>query len=196
MKKFLDYSARLISQLFQPPLIIGVFLLFLVFYFAPDANKGIIWASIAVGLVGLAPTIYTIIAYKLHWVKDLWLNDKADRIGPFLIAGLGMIITLLIFFKLGVPIEVQVFLMALILVLLFLLFITIFWKISVHAATIMMVVTTINILADCKFWYLFALVPLVMWARVYRKRHSVAQVCAGAILSGVIVYATFKIFGF
>lgn len=196
MKKFLEYSARLISQLFQPPLIIGVFLLFLVFYFAPDANKGIIWASIAVGLVGLVPTVYTIIAYKLHWVKDLWLNDKADRIGPFLIAGLGMIITLLIFFKLGVPTEVLVFLMALILVLLFLLFITIFWKISVHAATIMMVVTTINILADCKFWYLFLLVPLVMWARVYRKRHSVVQVFAGAVLSGVIVYATFKIFGF
>lgn len=196
MKKILQYSSKLISQLFQPPLVLGIFLLFLVFYFAPTTREGLIWAAVAVTLVGIIPVIYTYIAFRFHFVKDLWLNDKDDRIGPFLVSGLGMIITLLTFFKLGVPTEVLVFFMSIILVLLFILLITIFWKISVHAATIMIVVTTIIILSNGKYWYLFILVPLVMWARVYRKRHTVAQVFAGALLSGVVVYTTFKLFGF
>lgn len=196
MKKFWDKLAKIISQITQPPLIIGVFLTFLVFYYAPDTTTGFIWFLIAGGLIGLVPTVFTFIAVKLGWISDVLLPERKDRIGPFLVAALGTAITLISFYKMDVPTEILVFLMALILVLMVVLLITTFWKISVHAATITVVTVSINVLTDCQYWYLLFLIPIVMWARVYRKRHTVAQVIAGAFINGVIVYAVFKLFGF
>lgn len=196
MKKFWDKLAKIVSQITQPPLIIGVFLTFLVFYYAPDTATGFLWFLIAGGLIGLVPTVFTFIAVKLGWISDVLLPERKDRIGPFLVAALGTAITLISFYKMDVPTEILVFLMALILVLMVVLLITTFWKISVHAATITVVTVSINVLTDCQYWYLLFLIPIVMWARVYRKRHTVAQVFAGAIVNGVIVYAVFKLFGF
>lgn len=196
MKKFWDKLAKIVSQITQPPLIIGVFLTFLVFYYAPDTTTGFIWFLIAGGLIGLVPTVFTFIAVKLGWISDVLLPERKDRIGPFLVAALGTAITLISFYKMDVPTEILVFLMALILVLMVVLLITTFWKISVHAATITVVTVSINVLTDCQYWYLLFLIPIVMWARVYRKRHTVAQVIAGAFINGVIVYAVFKLFGF
>jgi len=196
MNKFWDRIAKIISQITQPPLVIGVFLTFLVFYYAPDTATGFIWLLIAAGLIGFIPTVFTFVAFKLGWISDVLLPERKDRIGPFLVAALGAVITLICFYKMDVPTEILVFLMALILVLMVVLLITTFWKISVHATTITVVTVSINVLTDCQYWYLLFLIPVVMWARVYRKRHTGAQVFAGALINGVIVYAAFKLFGF
>lgn len=194
-KKTLDTVAKIISQLSQPPLVIGIFIIFLVFYYAPDTVTSIEWFAIAAGLIGVLPTAFTFLAVKMGWIKDVLLTRRQDRSGPLLVGALGTIITFIVFYKIGVPLEILVFLMALVLVLILVLIITLFWKISVHAATITVITVSSTILADGKYWYLLLLIPLVMWSRVERKRHTLAQVIAGALVNGLIVYITFDIFG-
>jgi len=196
MNNTLNKIARIISQLSQPPLIIGLFITYLVFHYAPDTATGFLWLLIAGGLIGAVPTIFTFIAVKQGWIQDVLLSRREDRTGPMLIAAFGAIVTLITFYKMGVPADILVFLMALILVLTVIIFITLFWKISVHAATITVVTITINMLTGGEFWYLLLLIPIVAWSRVYRKKHSIAQVIAGVLTGGVIVYSIFELFGF
>lgn len=195
IKPFINVVATVISQVTQPPLVVGFFLVFLMFYFAPDFITGLLWCIIAAGLIGATPTAFTFLAVKLGRIKDVLLTRRQDRSGPFLVAALGAIITFIIFYRLTVPVEVLVFLITLILVLIVILIINLYWKISVHAATITVVTVAANIFADYRYWYLLLLIPVVCWSRVYRKRHTVAQVIVGALLNGIIVYVTFNLFG-
>ncbi len=195
-KKIALWFARLISLVFQPIFVIGIFMAILVIYFAPDFRTGLIRLLITAFLIGLIPITYTIIAARFGWIKNAWLERRQDRIGPFLVAAFCMIINLMIFYKFGVDQEVLVFMMALILVLTLTLIITLFWKISVHTTVITIVAVAANVISDGALWYLFLLIPLVMWARVYKKNHTILQALVGCVLNGVIVYMTFKIFGY
>lgn len=195
-KKTLLQIARAVSLLFQPIIVIGVFLAILVTYYTPDLRTGLVRLLITTLLIGAIPIAFTIVAARLGWVKNAWLEKRQDRIGPFLVAAFCMIINLIVFYKFDVDREVLVFLMSLILVTTLTLIITMYWKISVHAAVVTIVAVAANVMADGKFWYLYLLIPLVMWARVYKKNHTVAQVITGSILNGAIVYMTFKIFGY
>lgn len=66
--------------------------------------------------------------------------------------------------------------------------ITWFWKISLHAGVNAVLITTLNVFTNWKYWWMYGLVIAVCWARVYQKHHTWAQVVAGAILGGLIVW--------
>lgn len=60
--------------------------------------------------------------------------------------------------------------------------ITLKWKISLHAGVNAVLFTVINIFYGWQYWWLYGLLGLVMWARVYQKHHTWAQVIAGAVV--------------
>jgi membrane-associated phospholipid phosphatase len=74
--------------------------------------------------------------------------------------------------------------------------ITLYWKISYHTAIITSVVTAVNILGGIIFWPLFLLIPIVSWARVTIKKHTLSQVTGGAIISFIVTSAIYYLFGF
>lgn len=73
--------------------------------------------------------------------------------------------------------------------------ITWFWKISVHLAASSFVIVLVNILYGWQWWPLFLVLPLVMWSRVVRKRHTVMQTIAGAGLTIVLTLGWYAYFG-
>ena len=74
--------------------------------------------------------------------------------------------------------------------------ITWFWKISVHLAASSFVMVLINLLYGWQWWPLFFLLPLVMWSRVVRKRHTVMQTVAGAGLTILLTLGWYAYFGY
>ena len=191
----LHNAARAISIVSSPMIIIGLSLFYIVFHFAPDVTSGLWWFALSVSLIGVAPAAYIWFALRAGHIKDLRLSRRQDRFGPFMVTCFGMVVTVLVFYKLGIPTQIIVFIMSGLLILLIASFITLFWKISIHALAITMIVMTINILSGFAFWYLFVLPPFVMWSRVETKRHTVAQVLAGMLLSTVVVYIVYSLFG-
>jgi membrane-associated phospholipid phosphatase len=156
---------------------------------------GSVWFAWAIGLVGVMPALFIFYAHKTNHISDIRLIKRQDRFGPFSVASIGMILTILIFFKLGVPTPLLLFLMSGLLILLIATIVTFFWKISIHALAISAIVMTVNVSTYFHYWYLFALLPIVMWSRIELKRHNMAQVAAGALVGLVVVYATYKIYG-
>jgi hypothetical protein len=61
------------------------------------------------------------------------------------------------------------------------------WKISVHIAVLVAGVTALALIGyPSAFWALLAL-PVVVWARIYRHKHTLAQVLAPVALGLVVV---------
>ncbi|MDQ2664124.1 MAG: phosphatase PAP2 family protein [Candidatus Eremiobacteraeota bacterium] len=61
-------------------------------------------------------------------------------------------------------------------------YITRYWKISTHALGITAPLVALGLLYGNQLLPFLVLIPMVCWARVYLRAHSVAQVLAGALL--------------
>ncbi|EKD76513.1 MAG: PAP2 family protein [uncultured bacterium] len=66
--------------------------------------------------------------------------------------------------------------------------ITFYWKISVHLAANSFMIAIIMVLFGWQWWPLLLILPVVAWARVVRKKHTVAQTLAGSILPLAITF--------
>jgi membrane-associated phospholipid phosphatase len=64
--------------------------------------------------------------------------------------------------------------------------VTLFWKISFHGATISAAATATLMVAGSSAWPMMLLVPLVGWARVRLKRHTLRQVIYGSLVGALI----------
>jgi membrane-associated phospholipid phosphatase len=74
--------------------------------------------------------------------------------------------------------------------------ITMYWKISTHALGITAPLVASLYLFGREPLPFFVLIPIVCWARVYLKAHTILQVIAGTALgalSTVIFFALFRI---
>jgi membrane-associated phospholipid phosphatase len=74
--------------------------------------------------------------------------------------------------------------------------ITLVWKISLHAGVNAVLFTAINIFYGWKYLWLYAILGLVMWARVYQRHHTWAQVVVGALIGGCVIILGIWIAGF
>lgn len=73
-------------------------------------------------------------------------------------------------------------------------YITRFWKISTHAIGITAPLVALTMLYGRQPLPFLVLIPMVCWARVYLKAHSIAQVVAGALLATVSTMLFFYLF--
>jgi len=69
------------------------------------------------------------------------------------------------------------------------------WKISLHTAFIAASVTVLVILYGWIAAVTVLLIPLMSWARIELKHHSLAQVATGTLLAALIVVVVFYLFG-
>ncbi len=68
------------------------------------------------------------------------------------------------------------------------------WKISTHALGITAPLVALVVLYGTQPLPFFVLIPIVCWARVYLKAHTVLQVTAGAALGAANVVIFYRIF--
>ena len=70
-----------------------------------------------------------------------------------------------------------------------------FWKISLHTAFTAASLTIIIIIYGVTALWTLIFLPLVAWARIELKQHSIAQVTGGALIAVIIVVGVFWGFG-
>jgi len=73
-------------------------------------------------------------------------------------------------------------------------YITRYWKISTHALGITAPLVALTLLYGRQTLPFLVLIPMVCWARVYLKAHTLAQVVAGALLGAVSTTLFFYLF--
>jgi len=147
-------------------------------------------STIILPVVGL---IYLRISHK---IKDLDLTQRSQRLKflQILIPLFGA--NFLLSWMLQAPIiNLTLNLLSLVFTIL-LMFITRYWKVSIHMIITTAIVTTAIILqGNHGAWYLTLLIPLMAIHRLFLKRHSPAQVVGGFLLGLSVTWIVFWAFG-
>ena len=187
--------ANLTSNILNPFLVSLVLILLLSFKSTSSALDAVKWSLISIA-VSILP-VFGVIIYLVRSQKleNAFINVRKQRTKIYLLAsvcaGVGCII---LPYLEAPPTLIATFVAGLSAVVVFMC-INFLWKISLHTALITASVAILIILYGSIAAITVVLIPLIAWARIELKHHSLAQVATGALLAALIVVVVFYLFG-
>ncbi len=187
--------ANLTSNILNPFLVSIVLILLLSFKSTSSALDAVKWLLISIA-VSVLP-VFGVIIYLVRSQKleNVFIDVRKQRTKIYLLAGVCAGVGCVILYYLGAPKElIATFVAGLSAVVTFMC-VNLLWKISLHTALIAASVAMLIILYGSIAAITVVLVPLIAWARIELKHHSLAQVAAGALLAALIVVVVFYLFG-
>jgi membrane-associated phospholipid phosphatase len=187
--------ARIVSTILAPVTISLPFVVLVAFYHTRDQLAAIVYAFIALFFLSIGPLIYVVIGVRTGKLSDLDISRRSERAGPFLFGIISTSIGLLVLSLVLGPKDLQTALILTTISAVILMVTTLWWKISIHASTMAGAATMLTVLYGMALLPLFLLLVLVSWSRVVLRRHTVAQVVAGSLLSIVLSLAILKLRG-
>ena len=186
--------AKILSTIFNP--FLTALALFIILSHATARDTLDFWRLLFVStfFTSIGPMLYVFWLYATERISDLDMSVRAERetvfstFIVFYLAGAGvlwlahaprvLVATMLGYFAATLVVG----------------YITRYWKISTHALGITAPLVALTLLYGRQTLPFLVLVPMVCWARVYLKAHTVGQVLAGAALGGVSTTLFFYIF--
>jgi membrane-associated phospholipid phosphatase len=185
---------RLISRIFHP-ILMNVVAFLIVGYFALETpSAGLWWAGVCMLLQVLPPTIFFTIRARQGAYVDEDVSVRQQRNELYLFGLVTVLIGLALLILLGAP---QAFLALLVCGLALGVLggvINLFWKISIHAASIASTATVALLFSRSLGVALWLCALAVAWARVRTRNHTPLQVLAGFTLAVLIVLMVFSVF--
>jgi hypothetical protein len=185
-----DRAARWISILFD-----SSFLSLPIFFaigWRESGASGLAWAALALLMVTGIPLIYMILGRRIGGVSDFELSRRAERPRFIAVSICSDLLALLLIIFLGGPHLLRVMVLAYLFLGIAMLIISSVWKISLHLAGFSGFATALTFVFGPAALIAYLGVPVLAWARWHRRKHTVAQLIAGALAGGSI---TFLVFG-
>ena len=190
-KRFARYVSIILA-----PATISLPLVFLVaFYQARDELAAFVYACITLFFLSIGPLIYTLIGVRLGKLSDMDVSRRSERAGPFLFSIVSVTIGWLVLVLTHGPKNLQTLLIITAVNGVIMMITTLRWKISIHASSMGGAATILTALYGAVMLPTFLLLALVSWSRVVLRRHTVAQVVAGALASIAISLVILKLRG-
>lgn len=187
--------AKIISYIFDGSYISIPAYFFINLFMLQTGQEIFLWTVLCVVFGSLIPFVFILILYKKKKINDLHVPKREERIRPTLVTLVSYILGFFVFYILKAPIYLRAIFFGSFLTVIILVLITYFWKISFHTSWITYFCITYYIVFG-KWAVLFAVcIPLVAWARVKIKRHSVAQVIAGSAVTVITAFFGYSFFG-
>ena len=182
--------AAFISAISSPFLIVGGFGLWCVGANTHTLNDFALYGALCVFLLGGLPFIYILINIKLGRITDIHVALREQRAMPFVVATIGALILTATYTALGAPRQLiaLAFTTAVSGVIFGLL--TQVSKLSVHSAAYTGAVIIVAFTVNTQLLWLLALLPVIIWARLVRKKHSPIQAVAATLLNALFVTVT------
>lgn len=179
--------ARVVSDLFSPPVLWGVFAFPIAFRFADSAAQALLWAWTYTILVCIIPVSYIGWMVYRGRITDMHMPLRRERIVPLLVSIVATTIAWWTLRFMGAPPVMPLLALVSLAQLVVIVIITLVWQISVHA----MITSSTTIATAALFGMGYALltVPIVMLvsaARLNLKRHTPAQIVVGAAVGALV----------
>lgn len=179
-------AARVLTEVFQPPVVVTVLLLI-----SPAIEPGfpgtIGFGMLAAFFVCVLPLAYVLVMVRLGRITDHHVSDRRQR-PALLLTALGSVVAgLLVLRLLDGPASVSVMIIALIGGIAVLAVVSAFWKMSGHASALAAAVVIAVLMFGPEWLPLLLLVPAVGWSRLVLRAHTLGQVIAGSLFGGVVI---------
>lgn len=187
-----ERTAHWISNIVSPPLMLIVSAVLVTTQVDEHAWR---WAFLFMSAAVLLPVLYLVWLLRRGSINDIHVPMREQRIRPYIVTLLVALPLLFFFVMWPAPQPFQVLATMYALQAMACLVITLRWKISLHSAAVSSAAvlgwTTVG-------WSGVALaltVPVVAWARVHLRRHTLMQTIGGALLGVVAVYTAMWLIG-
>ena len=185
--------ARVLSEVFQPPVTIAAQILL-----SPAASPG--WSGtwwyggVALLFTSVLPFAILIALVRAGKVTDHHVSRRSQRAPVLAMAIACVLVGLGILLWAGAPASVVDMVLALIAGIAVLAIVSIWWKVSGHAAAVSSAAVSMLVLFGPGWWPLLLIVPAVGWARVVLRAHTLTQVIAGTVFGPVVIVGLWQVF--
>lgn len=178
--------ARWVSVLFDSSVL--SLPIFIAFGWIQAQAAGVAWAILALAIVTGIPLAYLTLGKRFGWVSDFEMTQRAER-PRFIVVSLSSdALALLALSALGGPYLLRVMALTYLCLGATMFAISSFWKISLHMVGVGGFSTALVFVFGAPALIAFLSLPLVAWARWQRRKHTPAQLAAGA-LAGMLITA-------
>jgi len=188
--------AKAISYIFDGSVISVPIFLVICLMIVDNKVEAVVWAFICLLFGTVIPYLYISLLYRNKEIDDMHIPNREDRIKPMLVSFASYTMCLVILYVLEGPLFLKsIFAVSVVSTVIFTI-ITYFWKISLHISWITFVVITFNILFGKWMLLMVPLIPVIGWARVRIKKHTINQVIFGIGVSTVTSVLIYYNYGF
>jgi len=179
--------ANVVSNALSSPVISSIFSILAPFILGyVDMFTKISLISAGITIYGILPFMHTFVRIARR-EKDIYVSRLNERPRNFIVGVSVYAITSLAFITVG-PFYYAIFSLTSLIVATLTLAVTFRWKISIHLIGFCTPLTILTMITNGATVPLYALVPVLMWARVEVRAHSWPQAVAGAVLGTVATY--------
>jgi hypothetical protein len=173
--------ARLVGELLSPPPILVVLALVVAWASSPTPAMAVVWGAIAAAFASVLPYALILRGVRRGQLSDTNISLREQRIRFGVVAITSILVGLAVLAALDAPAEMVALQASIAVGVACGWVITLWWKISVHAAIAAGAATVLVLV--------FGPALLVVWPLVQVGDHTPAQVLAGVAL-GIVVNAT------
>jgi len=196
MDRSINKAAKIISYMFDGSFISIPIFLIICFMVVDNKIEAFGWASVCLLFGTVVPYLYVSFLYRKKEIDDIHIPKKEDRIKPLLVSCASYTACFVILYILNGPLFLKsIFAVSIASTAIFTI-ITYFWKISLHSSWITFIVITFNILFGRWMLLMLPLIPVIGWARVRIKKHTVNQVIFGVGISTITSFLIYYNYGF
>ncbi len=173
------------SVIFSPFIVPIVTAVFVVQKHASTSQDAILWLAVVGTFVTVLPILVIILLFRFSKVSNIHLHTKEERLIPLCFTLVSMILGTIILYKIEANQRIIWVCQAYIVNSVVFSAITPLWKISFHTSVATGCIIVLVLLVNLNLMWLFLLIPLIAWARIYRERHTLLQAVAGTLLAAV-----------
>ena len=186
--------ARILSTIFNP--FLTALALFVILADVTAKNTLDFWRLLFLStfFTSIGPMIYVFWLYSTDRISDLDMSVRSEREVVFSTFVVFYLLGAAALWLIGAPRLMIAAMLGYVASTLIVGYITRYWKISTHALGITAPLVALTLLYGRGPLPFLILIPMVCWARVYLKAHTIAQVVAGAMLATVTTMLFFSLF--
>ena len=184
--------AKAVSLLMNAPLLAVA--TFVYIYLTDATGPSLTVLLTAIFFSGVLPVLIIFYQRRSGIVKEMMVNERDERTKPFLGAISSYVLGSLALAYLGAPVT-MVYLMACYLVnSIFMMIITLRYKISIHASGVAGPVTFLVHQYGMRLWPLTLVMVVVGWARLELRMHTVGQVAWGVLVTVLLTLTQLELY--
>jgi membrane-associated phospholipid phosphatase len=185
--------ASLVTHVFSPQVIAALTEVAICWRSATSTPEALQWLGLTVLFTWLVPVMIVLIALWLHYVDDIYIARREQRLLPLTLGGISIVVGLATLGWLGAPREVVALVWAMVVGVIVTLAITLTWKISFHTAVAAGALGILALAFGQAALLAAPVLGLIGWARIRLGAHTPAQVYAGVLIGVPIVSAAFAV---
>jgi len=191
----LNRLAFFVSVIFEPFLVTFLSWILIVAALEALTIEKMLWLLLVVIVSGLPPILILLYEKSTGKVTSWFLTQRLERRDIEAAWFLGSFLLSLGFWLLDAPRLLLAASVTLFLLSLGVTVVNFFWKISVHMVGVSFFVMMLLLVYSPGWLWLTLLLPVVAWSRIRLGHHTLTQVTVGTIVTILITYFSFSLFG-